>query len=351
MAPVVRALAARPFVEQRLVLTGQHRDLGASFGGLARAAVDDLQIDVAELSAGEAVERMHDRLCGVLRGLAADLVLVQGDTTSALAGALAARDCAIAIGHVEAGLRSFDLDQPWPEEGNRVRIDRLAKLLFAPTEQAARNLAADARLNGQVFVTGNSGIDALFGAREERPHQVAAASARKLVLVTCHRRENRGEALGNICDAIDRMVAEFPVEVVLPLHPNPGLRREIERRLGRSRHITLLGPVDHAEMVRLIERSWIILTDSGGLQEEGAAMGRPVLVLRNVTERIEAEANIALVGTDPGRILAAVSSLLTDDIRYARMATPSRAFGDGRAATRIADAIEAFLSPVATSAP
>lgn len=219
----------------------------------------------------------------------------------------------------------------------------MAALLFAPTEQAARNLAAEPAVNGKVFVTGNTGIDALFHARAIRVGARPSACDRKMLLVTCHRRENRGEALAQICDALERMAASLPVEIMLPLHPNVNVRREIERRLGRRRNITLLEPVGHVEMVELIEHSWLILTDSGGLQEEGAAVGRPMLVLRDVTERPEAKANIAVVGTSPDRIVAAVASLLTDEVRYARMATPSLAFGDGRAAPRIANAIEGYL--------
>jgi UDP-N-acetylglucosamine 2-epimerase (non-hydrolysing) len=281
-------------------------------------------------------------ICGHLVPVPPDLVLVQGDTTSALAGALAAADCGVPLGHVEAGLRSFDLQQPFPEEGNRIAIDRLSNLLFAPTAAAAANLAAEPEIRGKVIVTGNTGIDALFAARDAAgppPPQ----KDRKLILVTCHRRENQGAAMIGICRALRRLVSEFPVRVILPLHLNRHVREAMKGALRAVQHIDLIDPVGHHEMVQLMLASWIILTDSGGLQEEGAALGRPVLVLRNVTERGEAAANIELVGTAEAAIVAAVTRLMEEPERHRRMAVPSPAFGDGRAAPRIADAVAAFL--------
>ncbi|HEX8215582.1 MAG TPA: UDP-N-acetylglucosamine 2-epimerase (non-hydrolyzing) [Allosphingosinicella sp.] len=339
MAPVVRALAARGF-KQRLLLTGQHDGLRRYFDD--SAAIVDLEVD----RRGQSFEAMRDAIrtavCGELVPRPPDFLLVQGDTTSALAGALAAKACGVPLGHVEAGLRSFDLDQPWPEEGNRIAIDRLSDLLFAPTAVAARNLDSDPAIQARIYITGNTGIDALFAARAELG-PVQPAGSRNTLLVTCHRKENQGEAMVRICHALKRLVDELPVDILLPLHLNPHVRAAAESELAGQPHIRLVEPVEHLEMVRLMLSSWAILTDSGGLQEEGPALGRPVLVLREVTERPEAAANIVLVGTSPGRIVEAVSSLLAEPERYARMATPAFPYGDGHAAWRIADAIGAFL--------
>jgi UDP-N-acetylglucosamine 2-epimerase len=348
MAPVTRALAERPALRQELILTGQHRDIAEDFG-LPRRAVHKLDINLKEQTAGEIREALHEALFRRISRRRPDLVLVQGDTTSALAGALAARDCGIAVGHVEAGLRSGDIQQPWPEEGNRIRIDAVADLLFAPSDTAARNLTVEPRVTGKVHVTGNSGIDALFHARLSCP--IDQLGTRKMVLVTCHRRENQGQVLAGIAAGLKRLVRELPLEIVFPLHLNPHLRRDVKRLLGGEPHIQLIEPVGHREMVRLMDRCWLILTDSGGLQEEGPALGKPVLVLRNTTERQEAveSANVELVGTDPDGIFAAVSALLDDGERYGSMAEPHFPFGDGHAAPRIAEIIEDFLlsQPVA----
>jgi UDP-N-acetylglucosamine 2-epimerase (non-hydrolysing) len=283
-------------------------------------------------------------LCGRFRRQPADLVLVHGDTTSAAAGALAARDCDIPIAHVEAGLRSFDLDQPWPEEGHRVAIDALAELLFAPTEEAAGNLGREPRVAGKILVTGNTGIDALL--QVSRPARPKPADGRRTILATCHRRENWGEPVLGVCAAIRRMTARLPVRVTALLPLNPEARGPIEAALAGTDHVELLEPQGYEAMVRLMDSAWLILTDSGGLQEEAPALGKPVLVLRNVTERQEAMAtgNLELVGTDSDRIFAAVAGLLADPARYARMARPAFPFGDGRASERIAAAVAEWLA-------
>ncbi|MGA9580682.1 MAG: UDP-N-acetylglucosamine 2-epimerase (non-hydrolyzing), partial [Allosphingosinicella sp.] len=256
----------------------------------------------------------------------------------------AARDCGIPLAHVEAGLRSFDLDQPWPEEGHRIAIDALAELLFAPTEESAKNLRQEPRVRGRIVVTGNTGIDALLQARARIGHP-APDRKRRPILVTCHRRENRDEPARSVCEAIRRMTAELPVRVTVPLPLNPAARGGIEDGLAGVEHVELLEPQGYGAMVGLMDSSWLILTDSGGLQEEAPALGRPVLVLRNVTERPEALAtgNLELVGTDPGRIFDAVAGLLADEAKYARMARPAFPFGDGRASERIAEAIGVWL--------
>jgi UDP-N-acetylglucosamine 2-epimerase len=345
MAPVIRALGAQEGLCQEVILTGQHPNLEENVG-LDPVPVRSLDLDLREQSAGEISETIHHSLCWMLSRRRPDLVLVQGDTSSALAGALAASDCRIPVGHVEAGLRSGDIQQPWPEEGNRIRIDSLSDLLFAPSEAAALNLAAEPEVKGAVHVTGNSGIDALLHARAACLAS-PSKTGRKMILVTCHRRENRGEELRRIATALKHLVTELPFQIVFPLHPNHHVQNAVEELLGDEPNIRLMSPVDHQEMVCLIDRSWLILTDSGGLQEEGPALGRPVLVLRNRTERGEGvdSENVELVGTDPGRIFAAVSRLLSDNEHYARMSRPRFPFGDGFAAPRIASLVEKFLAP------
>ena len=344
LRPLARILRARGRAQQ-VILTGQHRGLAATFDFLPPGAVTILDVDPAEQSPGEIAETIHYRLCERLDRRDAGLLLVQGDTSSAYAGALAAADCEIPLGHVEAGLRTFDLDQPWPEEGHRIAIDALSDLLFAPSGRAVANLAAEPDVRGVVHLTGNTAIDALLEVRGACPPLPAPQADRRRILLTCHRRENQGETLRRIASACRRLARDLPVEIVLPLHSAPVLRRSVDRLLGGVPHIRLVAPLGHAEMVALMESSWAVLTDSGGIQEEAPALGKPALVLREVTERGEAidSGNAELVGTDPDRIFDAVAGLIGDEARYRRMATPAFPFGDGKAAERIADVVDQFL--------
>ncbi|MEA3060239.1 MAG: hypothetical protein QOJ94_20 [Sphingomonadales bacterium] len=341
MAPVVRALAERPRLRQGVVLTGQHEGLRPGFEGFG-AGLTELPCDPRGRTAPKLREALHRHLCGHFQRDRADLVLVQGDTASAFAGALAAGDCGIPIGHVEAGLRSGDVRHPWPEEGNRIAIDALSDLLFAPTGRAAANLRADWRATGEIHVTGNTGIDALLHVRD----RIGAVAPSATILVTCHRRENQGAAFAPIAGALKRIVREMAVEIVFPLHLNRHVRGEAEALLRGEPGIRLLEPANHETMVRLMLGALLILTDSGGLQEEGPALGRPVLVMRGTTERPEAleTGNVALVGSDPEGIFTAVRDLLADPDRLARMSRPAFPFGDGHAAPRIVAACEAWLA-------
>ncbi|HLL30136.1 MAG TPA: UDP-N-acetylglucosamine 2-epimerase (non-hydrolyzing), partial [Allosphingosinicella sp.] len=331
----------------QILLTGQHSGLSRYFDRPAQG-LRQLRFDPRGRTPDGLREALHSMLCGRFQRRRIDLVLVHGDTTSAAAGAFAARDCGIPVGHVEAGLRSFDLEQPFPEEGHRVAIDALAELLFAPTDDAAGNLRREGEVTGEIRVTGNTGIDALLQARARiaAPVRPARPGERRLILATCHRQENQGEPVRAVCEALKRMVRELPVRVAAPLPLNPQARLGVEEALAGAAHIQLLEPLGHDEMVRLMDSSWLILTDSGGLQEEGPALGKPALVLREVTERQEALAtgSLELVGTDTGRIVAAVAGLIEDPKKYARMARPAFPFGDGRASERIAEAIEAWLA-------
>lgn len=364
MLPVATALRRRPGPAPFLLSTGQHREMLAQ-------VLDDFgercDLDLGLMAPGQGLSALFARvLLGVSEVLERErpaLVLVHGDTTTALAAALAAFHARIPIGHVEAGQRSFDLDSPFPEELNRVGVDAMAELLFAPTEGAAANLRREYNARGRILVTGNTGIDALLGTAARVAGDGALAArlqaglprldpARRLVVVTAHRRESLGPALGRICDAVAAIAARGDAEVVWPLHANPAVRGPVLRRLGGRRFVHLVEPLDYTAMVGLMARAAILLTDSGGLQEEGPALGKPVLVLREVTERPEALASgvVKLVGTDPRAIRGEVARLLDDERAYAAMARHAFPFGDGSASCRIVDAIEDWAAGRTTEA-
>lgn len=354
MLPVLAELRRRPGLSPAALSTGQH---GAMLDQAMAAFGETCEHALPRMPRGLSLSDIFARvLTGVAAAIEVErpaLVLVHGDTTSAFAAALAAFHAQVPIGHVEAGQRSFDLDRPWPEEMNRVGVDAMADLLFAPTPRAAANLRAEYRARGTILVTGNTGIDALLAlrARLARDPVFAARAeaslpprdpAKRLLLVTAHRRENLDGGLRRICEALAALAARGDVEIAWPLHSNPAVRGPVLRRLAGIEAVHLLDPLDPAAMVALLGRAALVLTDSGGLQEEAPALGRPVLVLREVTERPEAvEAGVArLVGTDPAAIVAAAARLLDDAAAQAAMARAVFPFGDGSAARRIADAIE-----------
>lgn len=343
MAPVLRALAERPGVASQICATGQHLQLFdqplAFFAlrpdfslGLMQPGQHPAQLQARALLA-------LDRLLAAERP---DRVIVHGDTSSAVAGALAAFHRGIPVAHVEAGLRTHRLDNPWPEEGNRRLIDALADQLFAPTPLAARNLS-DERAAGEIHVTGNSGIDALneiLDALATDPTLVRRCDAElpdlarggQSVLVTLHRRESIGPPLAAICRGL-RALTAGGTAVVVTLHPNPAVRRQLGDELGGRPNIWLVPPLSHPAMVRMMQRADLILTDSGGVQEEAPSLGRPVLVARAVTERSEGiETGLArLVGCCPDRIVAEAQSALATPVR----AVAPNPYGDGAAAPRI----------------
>ena len=257
------------------------------------------------------------------------------------------------MGHVEAGLRTGDFAHPFPEEMNRVLTTRLATLHFAPTEIAARNLRSEGVESGRVFVTGNTGIDAVMETREGlasgrlRVQGLPELDARKkLILVTAHRRESFGDGFERICEALARLAARGDVEVVYPVHPNPNVSEVVNRRLGGRPAIQLVEPLPYMPFVDLMRRAHVLLTDSGGIQEEGPSLGKPVLVMREKTERPEAvEAGTArLTGTDPDRIVAETALLLDDDAEYLRRSQVRNPYGDGRASARIRDIIRSYFA-------
>jgi UDP-N-acetylglucosamine 2-epimerase (non-hydrolysing) len=346
MAPVVLELAKYPQeITPVVAVTAQHREMLDQVLQLFRIEPDhDLDI----MSAGQT---LFDITCRSLQGLndvltreRPDIVLVHGDTTTTFAGSLAAFYHQIAVGHVEAGLRTRNKFSPFPEEMNRKLTGALTDLHFAPTATARDNLVAEAVDPAAVFVTGNTVIDALLatvddGYRFAEPLLSGIDyRSRRVILVTTHRRENLGEPLRHVYQALRAIVGEFPdVEIVFPVHMNPRVREVVQAELGGLPRVHLIDPLDYQPFANLIARSYMVLTDSGGIQEEAPSLGKPVLVLRDTTERPEAigAGTVKLIGTDRERVYAETRRLLTDQDEYRRMATAVNPYGDGQAARRI----------------
>jgi len=353
MAPVVKALAASEAIRPVICLTGQHRDMLAGildFFGLT--ADHDLRVMRPEQDLTYVTNAVLAGMQRVLAAEAPDWVLVHGDTTTALAAALAAFYAGCRIGHVEAGLRTGDMHRPWPEEMNRSVIDRLADRLFAPTASARANLLKENMAAEKIVVTGNTVVDALFAVRaalegDRALQQTAAAGfgfldpGKKLILVTGHRRESFGHGFEQICAGLRRIAQRADVQIVYPVHLNPSVQAPVRRILGDLPNVHLLAPLDYVPFVHLMMRSHVVLTDSGGIQEEAPSLGKPVLVMRAVTERPEAVAagTVALVGTDEVRIHGAVAELLDQPSRYAAFARAHNPYGDGLASLRIRDSL------------
>ena len=338
LAPVAFALAASG-VRPRLLFTGQH-PLDPADHGLE--SFDRVAFDCP----GKRNPLAHsDAVARAMADVLADppvMLVVQGDTSSALGGAMAAYAAGVPIAHVEAGLRSFDPAMPWPEEQNRIAIDRLATLLFAPTATSAANLRADG-VSGAITITGNTGIDALVAMLDRLgPVEPRAASDRLLLLVTCHRRENWGRPMRSVAAALNRLAEAVDIRVVL--HTNPAMAEAMRRALKPSPTVELLAPLGHAEMIAAMRCADVLLSDSGGVQEEAPALGIPLLVLRDKTERPEgiASGNMILAGTDRDRIIALVLRLTDPEIRAA-MSRPSLPYGDGQSGPRIAAAMLAWI--------
>jgi UDP-N-acetylglucosamine 2-epimerase (non-hydrolysing) len=349
LAPVVHAIGAAPGLEPLVVTTAQHRDMLDPVLDVFGIVPDrDLDIFRPGQPLTDIAARSVALLGEALRAERPDLVLVQGDTTTTFAGALAAFYEDIPVGHVEAGLRTHDRRAPFPEEANRRLASQLTTLHFAPTERAAEALAAEGLHDG-VLVTGNTVIDALrWAVSSPRPLGEPALrevldDPRRVLLVTAHRRESWGEPLRRIGRALAALVAGDPdLLVVFPIHANPVVREAIGPSLAGLANVRLLEPLPYGDFVRLMQRADLVLTDSGGIQEEAPSLGKPVLVTRDVTERPEAiEAGTALlVGTDERAIEAGVRRLLDDPPAYAAMARAANPYGDGRASARIVAAID-----------
>ncbi len=353
IAPVLRALeeisANVGSIEFRVCVTAQHRQLLDQVLELFKIYPDyDLNIMRGGQDLTDTTSRALTGLRDVLTALKPDCVIVHGDTNTTLSACLAAYYQKIPVAHIEAGLRTNNIYSPWPEEINRRVTSVIASLHFAPTERARSNLIAQGVSPDSIHVTGNTVIDALLWATSlldaEKVEQISQAwfpkldTAKRLILVTGHRRENFGGGFQNICDALKRIVSRKDVEIIYPVHLNPNVRVPVNEYLAGDSSIHLIEPLDYLPFVYLMTRSHLILTDSGGIQEEAPSLGKPVLVMRDTTERpegIEAGA-VKLVGTNSDTVVAAVNMLLDDKEIYDKMSTASNPYGDGRAASRIA---------------
>ena len=351
MFPVVRALQNTERVNVRVCITAQHRALLDQVLQIAGVVPDiDLNIMEPNQTLDSLTARLLIALGATMDGERPDRVLVQGDTTTAMVAALAAHYRKIPVGHVEAGLRSGDLLNPWPEEANRRIIMPLTDLHFAPTRSAAEALRKESA-PGKVFQTGNTVIDALHWTRAEieRDPRLAANldpilakfSGKRIVLVTTHRRENFGNGMRSIATALKQLAQRDDIAILFPMHPNPSVKAAMDEILPISPNVARIPPLDYPQFIRALGACHLVLSDSGGVQEEAPALGRPVLVMRNTTERPEGiDAGTALlVGTDRCGIVSAVERLLDKPECHAAMATAHNPFGDGHAAVRIAEAV------------
>ncbi len=352
MAPVVRQLAGTKNIEARVCITAQHRQMLDQVLDLFDIQPDyDLDLMRDDQSLADLSAAIFTHLDPVLTDFQPDWILAQGDTTTVAITSLLAYYRRIRFGHVEAGLRTRDKWQPFPEEINRRVAGVVADLHFAPTDWARKNLLREGVDDAIIRVTGNPVIDALnVVAKQPEPPEVTRLLAQlrttelkttKLILVTAHRRENFGQPLEDICEALRQLAARGDVEIVYPVHLNPNVQEPVHRLLDNVPHITLLPPLDYLPLVHLMKRAKLILTDSGGIQEESPAFGVPALVLREVTERPEGVAAgvLKLVGTATPRIVQEANRLLDDPSAYAQMARASNPYGDGQAASRIVDAL------------
>ncbi|UPY37119.1 UDP-N-acetylglucosamine 2-epimerase (non-hydrolyzing) [Sediminicoccus sp. KRV36] len=353
MAPVIHALRDQPWARVTVVSTGQHRDMIGQMLGIFGIRPDrELEVMQPGQSLAELTARILQQLDPVLAEQQPALVLAQGDTTTVLASAMASFYRRIPFGHVEAGLRTHDPGYPFPEEFNRVLAARIAAIHFAPSMGARANLLREGIAPGLIHVTGNPVIDALLdvAARPEPALPYPSQPGRRMILLTMHRRENTGENLRNICQAICALHARFPdVEFVYPMHPNPALRQVVQPMLGSLGRVHLIEAVDYPRMTGLLKNCHLVLTDSGGLQEEAPALGKPVLVLRAETERPElVEAGfVRLIGTQTDTILEAVSRFLDDPAAGGGFARGTSPYGDGKAGPRIAQLCGVFLGQLA----
>ncbi len=343
LAALIRYLGRFPErYRVRVCVTAQHRAmLDQVLSAFGIRPDYDLDLMTPGQTLFESTSRIVAGLERVLGDCKPDLAMVQGDTTTTFCGALAAFYARVPVAHVEAGLRTGDLAQPFPEEANRALAARIAALHFAPTAAAAANLAREGITTG-VHVTGNTGIDAVLYIRDrldrgELPSAEWPSPEKKLILVTAHRRESFGEGFDRICQAVSQIAGRPDVRVIYPVHPNPNVRRAADRWLRGHPNITLAEPLDYVRFVDLMRRAYLILTDSGGIQEEGPSLGKPILVLREKTERPEAveAGTVKLVGTEVSKIVSETTRLLEDPREFERMSRLHNPYGDGRASEYI----------------
>jgi UDP-N-acetylglucosamine 2-epimerase (non-hydrolysing) len=354
LCPLVAALRehASSQIEITVCVTAQHRQMLDQV--LAAFAVEP-HYDLNVMQPGQGLTVLTSRLLAALEPVLAEvrpsLVVVQGDTTTTLCGALAAFYARVPVAHVEAGLRTYDMHSPFPEEMNRAIATRLADLHFAPTKWAADNLLREGVPDDHVYVTGNTGIDAVLavsgGLQEGRLSGLTMPidERKKLIVVTAHRRESFGPGFERICQAIADLSARGDVQVIWPVHPNPNVQKTVDATLRGNSNITLIEPLEYVPFVDLMRRSYLLITDSGGVQEEGPSLGKPILVLREKTERPEAvkAGTVKVVGTDRQAIVREASRLLDDPQEYERMSHVHNPYGDGKACVRIVSRIAEFL--------
>lgn len=354
MAPVVRALQQDPRFDVKICVTGQHRQMLDQVLELFGLVPDyDLEIMKAGQDLTDVTVAILQGLRGVLKEVKPDVVLVHGDTSTTLSASLAAYYERIPVGHVEAGLRTGNIYSPWPEEMNRKLTGGLTKFHFAPTETSEANLLAENVPAGDITITGNTVIDALLTVAEQVTEDAELRATldekfnfltadRRMILVTGHRRESFGDGFERICTALATIAADYPdVDILYPVHLNPSVRGPVNRLLSTVPNVHLIEPVGYLDFVYLMTRSYIIITDSGGVQEEAPSLGKPVLVMRDTTERPEAVAagTVRLVGTDVEQIVGWAKKLLEDQLVYDQMSHAHNPYGDGKAALRICDVL------------
>lgn len=356
LCPLVAALRARPAsarLETLVCVTAQHRQMLDQVLSVFDVTPDfDLDVMRPGQTLTELTSRLLASLAPVFAEVKPSMAIVQGDTTTTLCGALAAFYSGTPIAHVEAGLRTFDLQAPFPEEMNRVLAGRLATLHYAATGWAAGNLLLEGVPKDRIEVTGNTGIDAVLTIRDGLENgrisglQLPLDPTRKLILVTAHRRESFGEGFVRICHAIRSLASRNDVQIVWPVHPNPNVRKAVDETVRDLPNVLLLDPLEYLPFVDLMRRAYLLITDSGGVQEEGPSLGKPILVLRDKTERPEAveAGTVKLVGTDRELIVREAVRLLDDPSEYSRMARLHNPYGDGRASGRIAQSIARYLA-------
>ena len=353
MAPVIRALENDPEFDSLVCVTAQHRTMLDSALKLFSIKPNyDLNIMKVNQDLTYITTTILQGLNSIFKKEKPDRILVHGDTTTTFSSSLAAFYANIPVGHVEAGLRSWNVHAPWPEEMNRRLSDTISDLLFAPTNSSRENLLNSGINDKNIFVTGNTVIDSLMQVsrrldleaplqKEIFPQLPKLNYEKKLILVTGHRRENFGEGFDQICKALRGLASRNDIEIIYPVHLNPNVREYIEQQLGNLDHIHLTPPLDYLPFVALMKKAYIIITDSGGIQEEAPALGKPVLVMRDVTERPEAvEAGTAkLVGTNTERIISEAGHLLDDKNAYMEMSTAHNPYGDGTASNKILEVL------------
>jgi UDP-N-acetylglucosamine 2-epimerase (non-hydrolysing) len=350
LAPLILHLKSRPAEFRTVVcVTAQHRGMLDQVLEIFRIQPDyDLDLMVPGQTLFQSTSRILGGLEPVFDAVRPDIAIVQGDTTTTLCGSLAAFYSNVPVGHVEAGLRSGDMQQPFPEEMNRVLASRMAARHFAATEWAAENLRREGVPSDSILVTGNTGIDAVLHVRDELECGALIAkacpvvdSAKKNIVVTAHRRESFGAGFDRICAALARLSQREDVRIIYPVHPNPNVLSVVNRHLRKCPNVQLIEPLDYVSFVDLMRQAYLLITDSGGIQEEGPSLGKPILVLREKTERPEAvlAGTVRLVGTDGDAIVREASRLLDDPAAYQAIARSYNPYGDGHASRRIADVL------------